>query len=160
MSKLTKLLMTGAMIMTAATTAIANDAEQTIRAFYEIADARPMDAVKLRSFYADDFVDHDSEAEGGFADANTGTFAALADGAPDSVHDLDLVRAIGDDQVVVHWRYTGTNTNNLFGLPTANPPRRFDIAGIEIYTIKDGKITEMWHVEEIQKLVETLTAEK
>ncbi|MCT4657248.1 MAG: hypothetical protein N4A65_15755 [Cohaesibacter sp.] len=39
-------------------------------------------------------------------------------------------------------------------------PRGFDIAGIEIFTIKDAKITDMWHVEEINKLVGTLTADK
>lgn len=160
MTKLTNLLLSGAVMMTTATTAFANDAVKTIREFYEVADARPMDAAKLRSFYADDFVDHDGYGDGGFADANTGTFAALADGSPDSVHDLQLVLPIGDDQVVVYWRYSGTNTNNLFGLPTTDPARKFDIAGIEIYTIVDSKITEMWHVEEIQKLVETLTGEE
>ena len=145
--------------MTAATTALANDAAKTIREFYEVADARPMDAVKLRTFYADNFVDRDGHGENQ-ADANVGTFAALADGSPDSVHELEQVLPIGDDQVVVYWRYKGTNTNNLFGLPTMDPARTFDIAGIEIYTIKDGQITEMWHVEEIQKLIEGLTAEE
>ena len=65
--------------MVTATTAFANDAVQTIHGFYEVADTRPMGAAKLCSLYADDFADHDGHGDGGFADANTGTFAALAD---------------------------------------------------------------------------------
>ncbi|MDE0627088.1 MAG: ester cyclase [Bryobacterales bacterium] len=134
-----------------------NDAVRAIRAFYEAADARPLDVARLRSFFADDFVDHDATHDDRHAEGAVGTFSALADGAPDSHHELVMVLASGDDKAIVYWRYKGTNTNHLFGLPTAARPKAFDIAGIEIYTVRDGKITEMWHVEEIHKLVETLT---
>ncbi len=147
-------------MMTAATTAYANDAVKTIREFYEVADARPMNAEELRSYYAEDFVDHDAAHEGGHVDGGVGTYAALADGAPDSKHDLVMVLPSGDDKAIVYWRYKGTNTNNLFGMPTTETPRSFDIAGIEIFTVRNGKITDMWHVEEISKLVETLTGEE
>lgn len=145
--------------MTTTTPTPTNDAVRTIRAFYEAADARPMDVARVRRFLADDFVDHDTTHEDRHLERAVGTYAALADGAPDSGHELVLVLPSGEDKAVVYWRYQGTNTNNLFGMPTAEPPTAFDIAGIEIFTVRDGRITEMWHVEEINKLVETLTGE-
>lgn len=73
-----------------------------------------------------------------------------------------MVEAIssGEDKVIVYQRYKGTSINNLFGMPSKEMPRGFDIAGIETFTIKDAKITDMWHVEEINKLVGTLSADK
>jgi hypothetical protein len=158
MKKATTLLISGAMMMASAGAALANEAVDTVRAFYKLADARPMDAAAVRGFFADDFVDHDSEAAEGFADVNTGVYAALAAGAPDSRHELAMVLPSGADKAIVYWRYKGTNTHGLFGMPAMEPPRAFDIAGIEIFEVKDGKFTGMWHVEEIHKLVETLTA--
>ncbi len=158
MSKLVNFLTAGALIMSTTTATLANDAVATMRAFYEVADARPMDTEKLRSFFADDFIDHDGEGEGPHVDAVTGLYAALAAGAPDSRHELGMVIPSGEDKAVIYWRNVGTNTHDLFGMPTMDPPREFNIAGIEIFTVQDGKITEMWHSEEIHKLVEALTA--
>lgn len=160
MKPLTTLLASAALMMTAATAALANDAVQTIREFYAVADARPMDAKAVRSYFADAFIDHDGHHNGSHADAVAGVYGALADGAPDSRHDLAMVLPSGEDKAIVYWRYKGTNTNNLFGMPSTDPVRAFDIAGIEIFTVQDGKITEMRHVEEIAKLVETLTGEQ
>lgn len=147
-------------MMTAATSSLANEAVTTLQKFYEIADARPMDAGKLRSFFDDAFVDHDASHDGPHADTTVGLYAALADGSPDSRHELVKVLPSGENQAIIYWRFKGTNTNNLFGMPTTDPVRDFDIAGIEIFTVENGKITDMWHVEEIHKLVEALTAEK
>jgi hypothetical protein len=147
----------GALMMTTATAALANDAVETIRDFYAVADARPVDANALRRYFADEFTDHDGHHTGNHADAVVGLYGALATGAPDSTHQLAMVLPSGEDKAIVYWRYTGTNTDNLFGMPTQDPARAFDIAGIEIFTVKNGKITDMWHVEEIAKLVETLT---
>ncbi len=136
-----------------------NQAVEVVRSFYEAADARPFDPEAVRRFYADGFVDHDAHGEGNFAEGAVGTFSALADGAPDSTHELALVVPSGDDMAIVYWRYRGTNTNGLFGFPTLQPARSFDIAGIEIYRVRDGQFTDMWHVEEIANLTEALTSE-
>ena len=145
--------------MTKGTSVSANEAVKTVRAFYEVADARPIDAEQVRACFADDFVDHDATHEGVHVEKAVETYAALADGAPDSRHRLVMVLPSGDDKAVVYWRYEGTNTNGLFGMPSGDAPRAFDIAGIEIFTVRDGKIAEMWHVEEIHRLVETLTGD-
>ena len=136
-----------------------NEAVKTIRDFYEVADARPMSAEQVRSCFADDFVDHDAAHEGAHVETAVQTYAALADGAPDSYHELVMVLPSGDDKAIVYWRYKGTNTDGLFGMPVGDTPRAYDIAGIEIFTVRDGKIAEMWHVEEIHKLVEALSVD-
>lgn len=160
MSKLTTLFISGVLMMTMTSAVLANDAVKTVKEFYSFADARPMDAAKVRSFFAENFKDHDSTEKGPHIDKSVGTYAALAEGSPDSQHELSMVLPSGEDKAIVYWRYTGTNTHNLFGMPTTKPARSFDIAGIEIFQIKDGKITDMWHVEEINKLVETLTGDQ
>ena len=146
--------------MTNETPASTNEAVNTVRDFYKVADARPMDAERVRAYFADDFVDHDAAHEGVHVEKAMETYAALADGAPDSYHELVMVLPSGDDKAIIYWRYKGTNTNGLFGMPSADAPRAFDIAGIEIFTVRDGKIAEMWHVEEIHKLVEALTGDE
>ncbi|MGB1237105.1 MAG: ester cyclase [Pseudomonadales bacterium] len=139
--------------------AFANDAVETIRAFYNVADSRPLDTQKLQSYFSPAFVDHDPSHGVSSIESVVGTYAALAQGAPDSTHELAMVLPSGDDKAIVYWRYKGSNTNNLFGMPSKSPVRTFNIAGIEIFTVKGGKITDMWHVEEVGKLVESLTGE-
>ena len=138
---------------------MAHEAVTLVRALYDAVDARPMDAERVRACFAADFVDHDAAHDGAHVDAVLETYAALAEGSPDSRHDLAMVLPSGEDRAVVYWRYRGTNTHGLFGIPAATPPRSYDIAGIEIFTARDGKLVEMWHVEEIHKLVEALSAD-
>ena len=145
--------------MTNGKPASTNEAVKTVRAFYEVADARPMNVERVRAYFAADFVDHDAAHEGVHVDKAVDTYAALAQGAPDSYHELVMVLPSGNDKAVVYWRYKGTNTNDLLGIPSGDEPRAYDIAGIEIFTVTDGRIAEMWHVEEIHKLMETLTGE-
>ena len=145
--------------MTNGTPSSTNEAVKTIRAFYTVADARPMSAEQVRAYFADDFVDHDAAPEGVHVEQTVATYAALADGSPDSYHELVMVLPSGAERAIVYWRYRGANTNGLFGMPVEDPPRAYDIAGIEIFTVRDGKITEMWHVEEIHKLVEALSGD-
>jgi steroid delta-isomerase-like uncharacterized protein len=48
------------------------------------------------------------------------------------------------DRVVVRWTHTGTHVGEFLGMaPTG---RSFNIAGIDIYRMQDGKLAEHWHV--------------
>ena len=145
-----------ALTVGAAQTASANEAVTLMEQFYEVADTRPFDRSALAGCYADGFVDHHPNPAIP-ADAPVGLlYQLLADGAPDSVHNIEMILPSGDDTAIVVWSYEGTNSNTLFGIPSQDPAAAFAIAGIEIWKAKDGKLTEFWHVEDIAGLMAQL----
>ncbi len=48
------------------------------------------------------------------------------------------------DKVVVRWTNTGTHVAEFAGIPATARP--FTIAGIDIYRVTNGSISEHWHV--------------
>jgi len=72
----------------------------------------------------------------------------------------DLTFAVNDliaegDQVVSRVSIQGTNRGTFLGLaPTG---RRITFQGIEIYRIANGKIVDVWHVEDLQRVTQLLT---
>ncbi|MDQ4490174.1 ester cyclase [Sinomonas sp. ASV486] len=48
------------------------------------------------------------------------------------------------DRVVVRWRNQGTQVEPFLGLPASG--KSFEIAGIDIYRVQDGRLAEHWHV--------------
>jgi steroid delta-isomerase-like uncharacterized protein len=48
------------------------------------------------------------------------------------------------DRVVVRWRSRGTHSGEFLGMPATG--RSFDIAGIDIHRVTDGRMAEHWHV--------------
>lgn len=139
-----------------AMSANANDRrEDILKEYYKVADARPFKAEALRQFYTDDLVDHNAHTPGVNAiESSINTFTSLAEGAPDSRHDLQIVEPAGSDKVIVYWKYSGTHTGDLLGIPATN--KAFNIAGMEIYKISSGKISDIWHVEDIAGLMTQL----
>jgi len=57
----------------------------------------------------------------------------------------DLVAEV--DKVVVRWTFRGTQTMPWMELPATN--RRVNYAGISICRIADGKIVEVWNIENL-----------
>lgn len=49
---------------------------------------------------------------------------------------------------------TGTNSGSFYGMPPTN--KKVNFAAIDIFELKNGKILNVWHVEEIDKLKEQL----
>lgn len=128
---------------------------EILKAYYQIADQRPFQPQQLGQFLADNVTDHNAHNKDGDAKASTlSTFQSLAIGAPDSKHDLIFVEDAGKDLVLVYWKFKGTHTGNLLGIPATHKP--FNIAGMELYRIKDGKISDIWHVEDIAGLMQQL----
>ncbi|MCC7449355.1 MAG: ester cyclase [Anaerolineae bacterium] len=72
----------------------------------------------------------------------------------------DLTFAVNDliaegDQVVSRVSIQGTNRGTFLGLaPTG---RRITFQGIEIYRVANGKIVDVWHVEDLQRVKQLLT---
>ncbi len=58
------------------------------------------------------------------------------------------------DYVVDHYTYSATQTGPLFGMPATG--RKFTITGTDWSRIRDGKIAEMWHVEDMLSMLQQL----
>lgn len=132
-----------------------NNRAQILKDYYQVADSRPFEPAKLKAFYTDDLVDHQAhDPNANPAEAAVGLFASLAEGAPDSVHELKIVEPAGEDLVVVHWDYRGTHTGEMLGIPATG--KSFDFPGMEIYRIREGKIADIWHVEDLAGMARQL----
>jgi steroid delta-isomerase-like uncharacterized protein len=71
----------------------------------------------------------------------------------------DFRTAIPDLRMILHgtiacgdlgvdfWTLTGTQRGPLFGMPASGKPVRF--SGIDMIRVADGRIAELWHVEEM-----------
>jgi steroid delta-isomerase-like uncharacterized protein len=128
------------------------------RRFYAAVDARPYDAAAVAAVFADDYRDNHRPPAAPTAtdkEAITGVLDALAEGFPDGEHEVYLLERVGPDKVLAYWTFTGTNTGPLFGAPATG--RRVEIDGTDLLRIRDGRIAEQWHVEELQALQQQLT---
>jgi steroid delta-isomerase-like uncharacterized protein len=82
--------------------------------------------------------------------------AAVRDGFTDTQHRILFTQELDGGWVVVHWRMTATHTGDAFGLPASGNP--VDINGTDILRVEDGKITEIYHVEQLLRLTQQMTA--
>ena len=62
---------------------------------------------------------------------------------PDFSATVEELFDVGDGRVVTRVTYRGTHTRPWAGLPASG--RTFDGVGIDIFTVRDGRITELWH---------------
>ena len=53
-----------------------------------------------------------------------------------------LNTAASGDLVFVHYRFTGTNSGPLMGMPATG--KKVDYTGVDLVRIKDGVATEHW----------------
>ncbi|MBI5031095.1 MAG: ester cyclase [Chloroflexi bacterium] len=74
---------------------------------------------------------------------------------PDMHIDVNLLVAEGD-RVVDHVRASGTNQGELLGAPATG--KKATIEATNIWRIANGKITEMWHVEDLVGMLQQLGA--
>lgn len=59
------------------------------------------------------------------------------------------------DRAVDYWRLTGTHTGNpIMGIEPSG--RGVDFHGIDIVRIQAGKITDIWHVEQLDRMLAQL----
>ncbi|WP_299733277.1 ester cyclase [uncultured Tateyamaria sp.] len=127
--------------------------------FYETADERPFDPTKFAPFFADTFKDHDPQPTGGLKSGEDVAtfFSGLAAGSTDSKHVIDYIVPVGDDKALVRWQFVGTHDGNMFGFPATG--NAIDISGMELWEFKDGKISGLWHVEELATMFQQLKAQ-
>lgn len=97
--------------------------------------------------YAHDVVDHMPVPgqPGGLAGLKD-VVRAFRAGLPDMRLRLHATLAAGDMGVDV-WTLNGTHTGTLFGRPATE--RSVSFSGIDMVQVRDGRITALWHVEEM-----------
>lgn len=110
------------------------------------------------AFIDDNVVDHNpapGQAPGkdGARQALSGFLTAF----PDLKFYNDYVLAEGD-RVVDHGTARGTHKGNLFGIPPTGKSVEFTYT--DIYRIANGKITEIWHIEDIVMAMQQIGAIK
>jgi predicted ester cyclase len=118
---------------------------------YDTGDVAGADEV-----FAPDLIDHN--AAPGAASAIDGMRALIAtvrDGFTDTQHRILFYRELSDGWVVIHWQMTAIHTGDAFGFPASGNP--IAIHGNDIMRVVDGKITEIYHVEELLKLTQQMS---
>jgi steroid delta-isomerase-like uncharacterized protein len=61
---------------------------------------------------------------------------------------MQLLATIADgDLAMDHWVFRGTHTGDLDGVPATG--RRVEFRGFDLARIRDGRIAEIWHVEDM-----------
>ena len=119
---------------------------------YDTGDVAGADEV-----FAPDLIDHNPA--GGAASAIDGMRAlitAVRDGFTDTQHRILFQEELPGGWVVLHWRMTAIHTGDAFGFAASGNP--VDINGCDIMRVVDGKITEIYHVEELLKLTQQMAA--
>lgn len=153
--RLIKCLLVIVLLIGAPDVARANSNIELVQKWYSILDSRPFNIEKAASLVTDNLEDHNEDSL--FAsdkEIHLYIQSEFAKGAPDSHHQLKLVEALDDNRVLVYWRRTGTHSSDFFDVAASH--NQFDIAGIAIFRISEGKIAEIWYVEDVARLLEQL----
>ena len=114
---------------------------------------------KEREFVAEKVIVHAPPVPGPGSAAGPPQLATMFRAAlPDLSLNSDIVFGDGD-RVVLSYMVTGTHTGTpLFGVPASGRP--LTISGINIFRIKDGKITERWGLVDNAGLMQQLRAKQ
>lgn len=103
---------------------------------------------------APDFVNHNPIP--GFPPNRTGHHQELEmfqKACPDMRIKVDQLIAEGD-KVVDYWTATGTQTGEMMGMPASN--KSFTMTGMDITRWENGKVKEIWHVEDMLTFMQQL----
>lgn len=77
----------------------------------------------------------------GYPDVEKQEIIRAREAFPDAVVTVEYQIAEGD-MVLTRWRFEGTNTGPLHGLPPTG--REVSVTGFHVYRIVDGRIVEIW----------------
>lgn len=123
---------------------------QIVTELYRIFDND--DVATLPDIVSETLVDHDLESDTitGYQNLE-GLIIGLNQGFSDIQHQLQEVHLIDDDRIFVRWRMTATHSGEFFGIPASG--KRVDFNGHDLFVIREGKISEQWHVEELLSVI-------
>jgi predicted ester cyclase len=135
---------------------LADDAanEALARRFYTEFNARNFDA--LPEFIAADIVDHTAPPGGPTGiDMLTKELKDFAASFSDLQITNELVLVSGDHVTVISTA-KGTNDGKMMDMPATNKP--VDFHAIDVWLVRDGKLAEVWHVEQLLQMMTQMGA--
>jgi predicted ester cyclase len=141
-------LLTGAPVVT---TAMADDAANAAlaRKFYEAINSRNLDA--LDAIVLKDFMDHMADPQQAHGvDGLKQSLAPFLASSSDLKFVNDPVIAKGEFVTVVD-TISGTNDGEIMGMQPTK--KSFEFSAIDIWRVKDGKLAEAWHVEQMLQMM-------
>ncbi len=104
----------------------------------------------VRELYADGATENDEPVD---REAFAGHVAAWFEKFPDFTATVDDIFTAGD-RVVSRVTYRGTHAQPWAGLPATG--RSFSAMGLDVFTVRDGRIVEHWHSTDHYELVVAL----
>jgi ketosteroid isomerase-like protein len=132
----------------------------TVRAFYSDILTDPAGTTEARYYelFSPDVVSIPTPPGGEGAQGMLNTVAFLGQVVPDLTWAPQEIIETGDNRFVVRGRATGTPVGPFFGVDPATG-KSFEIMSIDIVTLEDGLITQIYHLEDWTGAVAQLTAE-
>jgi steroid delta-isomerase-like uncharacterized protein len=127
----------------------------TVRRFHRLAWSDG-DLTAARSLLADDLVDHDPLAFPGRARGADGLLQVVAmirAAFPDLRREI-VDQVVDGDRVATCFVDRGTHRGDLMGIPASG--RSIAIAGINVETVRAGRIAEVRHAEDLLGLMRQL----
>lgn len=138
--------------------ALADDAanEALARRFYTEFNARNFDA--FAEFIAADIVDHTGGPDmAAGVEALKKELQGFAAAFSDMKIENDLVLVSGDYVTVISTA-KGTNDGAMMEMPATSKP--VDFKAIDVWLVRDGKLAEVWHVEQLLQMMTQMGAMK
>ena len=125
-----------------------------VRRFVEVVqNQHHLDA--LDELFSPDFVDYSGRANPPTVEGTKALFTFMFTAFPDMHFTIRQQLAEGD-QVMTYKTFHGTHQGTFMGIPPTGKQVAFD--NIDIFTVKDGKITEHWTVGDMLSLMQQLSA--
>jgi steroid delta-isomerase-like uncharacterized protein len=124
-----------------------------VRRYYdEVLNGRNLDVIDALA--VEDYVEHDPFPGQGNGRQDLKARAKLILDAFNPVR-FTLEQVIAEeDKVVVRWSQTATQSGSFMGIPPTG--KEFTIAGIDIHTVRGGRMAEHWHVVDQLALMQQL----
>jgi steroid delta-isomerase-like uncharacterized protein len=80
-------------------------------------------------------------------------YRGISGGFPD--YEIKVDEVVGEgNKVVLRFTFHGTNAGDYFGIPATGKP--VTIRFVEIFTVRDGQIAEIWHVANVLDIMQQL----
>jgi len=131
--------------------------EALVRRFYQALDDGNADLIS--EIFTSDSIDHDTQiTDQSAVDSHLALVAMLRVGFSQPAHELTKIGELDEETIFVRWQMTGQHTGEFLGVSATH--RHVLFHGHDVFRISQGKIAEVWHIEQLLQLMGQLTAEK